>query len=95
MAKLTSRFKNKERVPSRIRVRIYFVKAICIFGKQVAWLIGFAWVGKCGQFDLVRVGVRLACVPNFFFDPISGAGVVRMTGSISTREHQAIRFAQV
>jgi hypothetical protein len=67
VAKLTSRFKNKERVPSRIRVRIYFVKAICIFGKQVAWLIGFAWVGKCGQFDLVRVGVRLACVPNFSF----------------------------
>ena len=34
VAKLTSRYKNKERVPSRIRVRIYFVKAICIFGKQ-------------------------------------------------------------
>ncbi|CAL1157277.1 unnamed protein product [Cladocopium goreaui] len=66
VAKLTSRFKNKERVPSRIRVRIYFVKAICIFGKQVAWLIGFAWVGKCGQFDLVRAGVRLACVEGFF-----------------------------
>jgi len=31
---LTKRFKNKDNVPSRIRVRIYFVKAIVIFGKN-------------------------------------------------------------
>ncbi|CAE7313563.1 Ttll11 [Symbiodinium sp. CCMP2592] len=44
VAKLTSRFKNKERVPSRIRVRIYFVKAICIFGKQVEGFFGKAFI---------------------------------------------------
>ncbi|CAE8637026.1 unnamed protein product [Polarella glacialis] len=44
VTKLTQKFKNKEKVPSRIRVRIYFVKAICIFGKQVEGLFAKAFV---------------------------------------------------
>eukprot|EP00933_Yihiella_yeosuensis_P033858 TRINITY_DN27478_c0_g2_i3.p1 TRINITY_DN27478_c0_g2~~TRINITY_DN27478_c0_g2_i3.p1 ORF type:complete len:583 (-),score=160.86 TRINITY_DN27478_c0_g2_i3:112-1860(-) len=32
--KFSTRHKNKDNVPSRVRVRIYFVKAICIFGKD-------------------------------------------------------------
>eukprot|EP00927_Polykrikos_kofoidii_P027847 TRINITY_DN24386_c0_g1_i2.p1 TRINITY_DN24386_c0_g1~~TRINITY_DN24386_c0_g1_i2.p1 ORF type:complete len:1500 (-),score=279.92 TRINITY_DN24386_c0_g1_i2:156-4655(-) len=34
VTELKHRFKGKDRVPSRVRVRIYFVKAICIFGKN-------------------------------------------------------------
>ncbi|CAJ1448425.1 unnamed protein product [Effrenium voratum] len=44
VARLVQRFKNKERLPSRIRVRIYFVKAICIFGKQVEGFFGKAFI---------------------------------------------------
>lgn len=55
-------------------------------------LLGWANVGNLTWSE--RAFALLAFL-NVLFDPISGAGVVRMTGSISTREHQAIRFAQV
>jgi len=44
VAKLTKRYKAKERVPSRVRVRIYFVKALCIFGKQVEGFFAKAFI---------------------------------------------------
>ena len=55
-------------------------------------LLGWANVGNLTWSE--RAFALLAFL-NVLFDPISGADVVRMTGSISTREHQAIRFAQV
>lgn len=65
VAKLTSRFKNKERVPSRIRVRIYFVKAICIFGKQVEGFFGKAFIDPYLAYKLGNVLVSMRNMAQF------------------------------
>jgi len=65
VAKLTSRYKNKERVPSRIRVRIYFVKAICIFGKQVEGFFGKAFIDPYLAYKLGNVLVSMRNMAQF------------------------------
>eukprot|EP00913_Durusdinium_trenchii_P027570 g25860.t1 len=50
---------SQERVPSRIRVRIYFVKAICIFGKQVEGFFGKAFIDPYLAYKLGNVLVSM------------------------------------
>ncbi|CAK9046149.1 unnamed protein product [Durusdinium trenchii] len=65
VTRLTNRFKNKERVPSRIRVRIYFVKAICIFGKQVEGFFGKAFIDPYLAYKLGNVLVSMRNMAQF------------------------------